>query len=263
MKTKAILALGAIVCILCACNNKPNNKETSILPGACMCVVKFPNSEQMLNVIASHEIIDYDGINGHYVYDTVDSVGLNIIAGRESQYSFTQGLHDGCLENEMTLPGSSPYIPLVNGYYLIDWKWQILLPLSATCDYPEAGGNDMREMADNHCFLTDKSWDDLTSVNQRWENSQELQPVHVDQIMRIGYASLDSYSGKELGLEEFYNTGLSAVAVLTYLQHPEFFPQDSDCQALIARYNNIQNICKDKLIQIIRANQLDRICVIK
>ena len=122
MKTKTTLAIGAIACVLCACGNKPNNNESSILPRASMCVVKFSDPQQALNVIASHEIIDYDGMNGCYIYDTTDSIGLNIIENRESMYSFTKGIHDECLEETMNILGTSPYIPLANGYFLIDWK---------------------------------------------------------------------------------------------------------------------------------------------
>ena len=278
MKTKIAYLICMVVGIFSSCQNQPETPTEQnqpgvptdeyqpgtgvVSPGANVAIVKFSNPQQLNNVIVSHRLIDYYGIDGYFVYDTTGSVGLNIAENIDTQYTFTTGEHDVYLEDFLSLPGTSPYIPLADDYYLIDWKWQQLLPISATCNAPQPDGNDMREMADNHCFLTELPWSELETINQRWENPEELQPVQVAEIARVGYQSIDAYSERTLGNQELYNHGLSVVAVMTCIKYPEFYPQD-DYVSLIAKYDSIQNLYKDELIHIINKNKLDQICVRK
>lgn len=263
MKTKDLLLIGMIAGTFSACSNQPVEPSSDVAsPGAGMVIVKFSNSQQLKNVIASHRIVNYDGTDGYFVYDTTGGVGLNIAKDADSQFTFTAGEHDAFFDSTMNLPGTSPYIPLAKDYYLVDWKWQMLLPISATCNAPQPDGNDLRDMADNHCFLTDMPWEDLQTVCQRWDNPLDLSRVQIDEIRRVGFVSIDKYSGKAIGDQALYNDGITPVAVMICINNPDLFP-DANYVSLIAQYDSIQNLYREELIRIINNNKLDQICVKK
>lgn len=274
MKTTHFSMLVATIMLMaCSSNQQPSltirTGEAISSPGAGMVIVKFADSKQSNYVIASHPIKKYDGIAGCYVYDEEGPLGLNIAYNSDSYLTFNTAEHAPFFENRLQLLGSSPYISLGKDYYLIDWKWQQLLPISATCNYPQPDRGDLLDMAQNHCYLTNVRWKNLKSLSTQWSQSDNLPAVRIQEIYRLNIRDLEKYlSNTPIDHRDFlcynnslYSDGLSVINVMSYWMNrnnSSCHSQDAylDC---IDYYDYLQNIYVQELKQIISQGKLDQI----
>lgn len=277
MKTKLLLPICLSLVLFCACDNQPQDQpsteirtgDAAATPGAGMVIVKFANSKQLEYVVASNTIKKYDGPTGRYVYDENGSLGLNIADGTDTYLTFNSAEHSPFFENELQLLGTSPYIHLGMDYYLVDWKWQQLLPISATCNYPQPDRGDILDAIQNHCYLTNTKWKDLSAVSTRWAQSNNFPAILVREVYRLNIKAFEKYLGADTsGRPEFlcynfslYGDGLSVSNVMAYWfnrYNSGCHPQNAylDC---IAYYDSLQNVYVNALTKIITQEKLDQI----
>lgn len=85
----------------------------------------------------------------------------------------------------MSLCGTTPYLALSDGYYLIDWKWYgIARPCGIySKDVPK------------HCFLTTTRWEELTELGTTWSR-QEVTKNPFKEVVALHLGHLDMYRGE-------------------------------------------------------------------
>lgn len=274
MKARLYLAvITSIMLVSCSPEKRALNEiqtgTAAPSPGAGMVIIKFANPQQLNYVVASHALERYDGFSGCYLYDESGSLGLNIVDGRDDFLTFNPTEHTPFFENVLKLLGTSPYISLGNDYYLIDWKWQQLLPISATCNYPQPDRGDIMDAILNHCFLTSTKWKDLKSVSTRFPQSNSYSPILVSEVYRLNIKAFEKHLGVDTSNRSdflcynysLYSEGLSVVNVMSYWVNGS----SSDCHSqdaykdCIEYYDRLQNMYVKELTQIIAQGKLNKI----
>lgn len=274
MKTKLqMLLLAAVSVMIIACSPKEQPSSEILTgvstPGAGLVIIKFADSGQLDYVIASHQLREYNGLIGSFVYDESGSMGLNISDSIDSNYTLNAWVAP-FLESELHMSGASPYVRLQDDYYLVDWKWQPLLPISATCNYPQPDGNDILDAVKNHSFLTNVKWKNLNSLTTRWDQPNNFTPIQVKEIYRLNIKALEQFIGTHNDGDPtaflcynkgLYSDGLSVSNVITYWNNRSH----SGCHAenayldCIAHYDSLQNVYAERLRQIIKEGALQEL----
>lgn len=244
----------------------PSIVNGKVTPGAYMLIIKFEYSEQKNKVIVGHPIADYDDLDGQFMYIEDGGLILNVQEEPESFYSVPSEMAQ-FLEEQTHLIGTSPYINLTDGYYLVDWKWQDIMPLSALTNYAftNAHHNTLEEHIRDHIFLTDLDWSELTDLNQKWDNEQYTDPVSVEEVYRISFERVDClfdelkednpYACYSMTL---YNHGLSARNAWVYYVNDGA----SECNpkgrylTYLTYCDSLQEVYKKHLIEMIHNGQL-------
>ena len=168
--------------------SEPTKPTGEANPSAVFVVVNFANPEQANKIIVQHPIKGfYSSGYGCYEYDENMGLYLNMLKyPYRHNYSMDSLVLDW-LENETHLAGTSPYIPLSKGYYMIDWKWQQLLPIAAGSislyngSYPDFYSIHIQE----HVFVTDKNWDECHDLKTKFEsiNAEHLKDVDITRVL--------------------------------------------------------------------------------
>ena len=259
---KNLFFLCAIGIILMACDPKTSSNiadNASHTPGAWMMVVKFANNEQSNEVIVGHPIKKYNGIDGYFEYDENAGISLNFLhEPYQHFYSVSMPMVD-FLEREMHIKDYSPYIPLVDGYYLIEWRWSDLLPLSALTNY--SLNDQLKNHIQYHIFTTDMAWNDLDDLTQTWDNAQYQSMVRIVDVQRISYKKVDQYFKEEKTTYPFcyynwalYNDGLEPDNAFRLCRYKEEDPDEYI--RYIAYCDSLQNVYKSHLIELIQKDKL-------
>lgn len=144
-----ILAICLMLCMT-SCESKDPQPDCSGVPLNSMVFVKFKASPEHLNYVIAEP--DY--------------------FGEEERLCTIRGVGGTCQELYL---GSSPYIALPKGYFLIDWKW----------------GDFVYEPTN---MLIDIKWTDVQDRHQKWEYPSKI--ISEDFIKEIGYISyqtIDKY----------------------------------------------------------------------
>ena len=240
------------------------NSEPSSL--GCMMIVKFSKPEQKSKVIVGHPIEGYDSMGGRFVYNEDGRLTFNIQEHPESNYSIPSEVAN-FLEEQKHLTGTSPYIDLTDGYYLVDWKWQDIMPLSALTIYAFANAyhSTLEEHIRDHIFSTDLDWTELTDLNQKWDNAQYTDPVSVEEVYRVTFEQVDRLYNELKESDPYvcynhslYYGGLSIRNAWMYY----YYDGSSECNPQ-GRYLNyfsycdsLQEVYKEHLIEMIHNGQL-------
>lgn len=230
-------------------------------PGKVMVLVKFYNQGQENKVIVQHPIKEWDGIEGKYVYCENSGLYFNNI---------TDGLHltdISYVDSVLHLAGTSPYIPLTNGYFLIDWKWQQFMPLWACSDsWENAYHNPYAEHICNHIFMTDVHWTDLTDITTKYETSKYTQHIKGIELVRVDYYTLDAIYNdvKENDPYVCYNyslycDGLSILNMGMYLKYGDCASIGRTYLTYIAYCDSLQDVYQQRLIEIINNGKLKEV----
>ena len=261
-----------------------NNTEQNAPPasGAPMMIVKFADNEQKNNVIVGHLIKgilheEYIGYNHYYFhYDEESGLSLNIYNPEEEenlQMDWNDPTSDNqfhffsatpamavFLEKEAHLREHSPYIPLADGYYLVEWRWAALLPMTAALGVcPKEVQEDIIY---NHCFTTDIPWNDLEDLTQVWDNARYPDPVCLEDMRFVEYEVIDNYYKEPKTEHPFiafnwtlYGAGLSASAVYQYYCHRD----NNQYKDFIAYCDSLQNVYVHHLTDIIQSGNLNKV----
>ena len=164
---------------------------------------------------------------------------------------------------ETTITGTSPYIPLTDDYFLIDWKWLQLLPLSCLTNY--SNSTQLLEHIQKHIFLTGLHWKDLTDLKQKWYALQYTQPVCVSEIWRISIKLIDRTFNEEKSFDPYlcynmslYQDGMSVENAYLYYRGESVGTchQTDTYKEYISYCDSLQQVYRQHLIEMINDGQL-------
>ena len=278
MKTKLFIMLLAIAgCIACEKEMpvETPQPETPIEgepgPPAIMTIVKFADQSQLDYVIVQHPLYGNDGLHDVLLYNEDTTLTLNCKKSFEPSFGQTtnSALNPMCidvLQNELSVLGTSPYIPLAEGYYLIDWKWMELMPLSSTTNiiaHPKQFYAHIRD----HCFITNTKWSELDDLYKEWDRDQVSLPINISTIYHIGYEEVDRYLGlykksKWSPYESIYYWGTFVSNAAMYF-YDDGFPNEygASFEGYCSLLDSVQNAFIQPLVEIIENNKFQDVLV--
>lgn len=174
--------------------------------------------------------------------------------------------------------GTNPYIELIDGYYIVDWKW------SGIFNSPYNG-----------VFL-DYRWEDIKDINQKWDESTEVisnnngisvmalyQRQEIDKLLGIKLPKDTIIFGENDSLSKVYvrpwwvlsptqYQSIDNMPDTLYHAHYEKKCPEADCDSIfmpaytksdylheVAFQDSIQMIYAAKLIEIIKNGQLKKV----
>lgn len=221
-------------------------------PGEVMVLVKFYNPRQEEKVIVQHPIKEWN-TNGYYEY--YENSGLRL--GESKELSWDSVLH---------IVGTSPYIPLTDGYYLIDWKWQEYMPLWACSDSWENAYHDpYAEHIKGHIFMTDINWTDLSNLYIQLDNSKYTQHVKGVEVIRVDYYTFDQFYNDihenfpESCWTYLYCDGFSVYEVGMLMKYGDCTSNGRTYLDYIHDCDSLQDVYRQRLIEVINNGQLHEI----
>lgn len=237
-----------------------------LLGGYPLIVVKFENPEDAQKVLVGYNTTGYsdEGIPYNYTYnqralglylptfETIDGDTIKM-AG---VYGQEQSPNSDYLEKVLQICGTSPFIELVNDYYLVDWKWVNILPCCVGLD---------AKYCNDYCFVANDTWSELTTVYTTWRKSQVsdmrisekyLVVIPLIDIYRCGEA-IDIYFGYNQSL---YHGGLHAdVTWDEFRYHDEAMPLTWNHEKLVNMMDSLQNVYRETLMLAIENNDMNKI----
>ena len=268
MKPKIfIIALTATMLLACTPGPVPIPEE-DVIPKqefdfrlAYMTIVRFQDTGQVTHVPVQHPIKGYNG-EGYFEYIYDEGLSLNYKQSDGHSYSLQTDEID-FLQEYTTFTGSTPYIPLARNYYLIDWKWQILCPISAIANH--ALPYQFVSHLQSHVFWTDVKWSNLTDYTQNWDSTSATQHFAPAEVWRVSYRNCDRFFGEEKNMNNYpfvlYRDGMSAQEAYTYYRYDS---SDSNPRlnyiTYIAFCDSLQTVYVSRLNDAILSSQLGEIC---
>lgn len=207
------IAVACFAFLLEACDHNTPADETgeSVM---CLNVVKF----------SAPEFSDYVVVEKDYRGDYEDSCLL-----RPDNVSFI----DLCI-------GSSPYIALPQGYYVVDWKWSQLI-------YPPT------------TFLIDVKWNELKDRRQKWE----YPPIYItSKFLKvwgcIPCSSIDYYLNIKTNPNEYKKPyWMDFGPYPQSFKHPEYVLNIYMNE--VRREDSLQNVSIERLSRIIEEGHLEKV----
>ena len=244
-------------------------------------IVKFENANQLNYVIVQHPIKGFDtrfentAKTPWLYYESADLTlnwNLPLLYSLRPMYSYEDNFMR-YITNEIDLIKIPPYIPLIDNYYLINWKWWQIHPLSALTN--SASGLELFQHINEHCFATDVQWTNLTDIAFQYDNDGMKNPVEINEIYRISYQNIDRWDNnynpqmdykKGVSLSEAYNIYDKFSRGALYVEDGTSIDEYSQkAWADYIKYmkygDSIQNCYQQRLIQIINDNMLDKLSV--
>ena len=254
-----ILLLG-FICLSCE-HPKYDPKSGGGVAGpySFLTIIKFSYNEHANKVILQNPIKEYDEENNRYVY--YNNLYLNICLGSYSGNGVSTSLVNWA-DEQMQIAGSSPYIPLTDGYYLIDWKWHQLHPISARSIITQS---DLYENhIHRHCFITDIDWQDLEHLTYGYDASLYTQPVNnLVEIIRMYLYSLDAYyhdikRGQYVcyNYSIYSNEGMCWNNAYAYYKRGDCTDSGKTYRTYIAFCDSLQTVYQQRLIELINNGKI-------
>lgn len=163
----------------------------------------------------------------------VDSVVVEENAAGDSCQIRKMGGFGTCTE---LCVGHSPYIPLPNEYYLVDWKWGYFFYMPYT-------------------FVINVNWLDVIDTKQKWECPKgQLNISFIKDLRCCYFKSIDEYSGESYGYRNYeIPSSLSkyhSLSDVPYDQLEYFLKQ-------VAVQDSLQEVYKERISKIIEEGALD------
>lgn len=219
MKYKNILFLIVAALWFVACENQNEHNDRIIDPPSYrwymyISFVKFSDPEYL-----NYVVVDRDDFGDYEHMCNIRSTGRTY---------------------EQFYIGSSPYIPLTDGYYIVDWKWGDFI-------YPPTN------------FLIDIKWPEVKSRSQEWEYpSIYITSKFLKTCACITYRTIDTYLQIESPNNEDY-------FMPYWMEGAHTAMPDSLLERITenVRYqDSLQSIYAERLIQIIKEDALGKCCTI-
>lgn len=256
-----------IVCMSCESDSpQPSVEPTPGYPDALLTIVRFDNPEQANNVILQHPFKDYklnlDEALYHYEYYENVGLYLNVLLDQYPDNEGYRGVEMALVnwaDEHMHIAGTSPYIPLTDGYYLIDWKWHQLHPLSALAQSAE---NELVEHLSEHCFMTNIPWEDLTDLTAEHDTSNTSLLTNEVEVVRIPVTSFIPLYGEDINPYICYNwllyydEGMCYQAPYAYYRYGDCSSNGRTYQDVILFCDSLQTVYQQRLIDMIRNDKL-------
>jgi len=237
---------------------------------SCLTIVKFYNPDMENKLIVQQPFQKYDGIEGKYIYYN-HIFCLNILP-ESFQRQNGCGLDIGLVQwadKELKLSGTSPYIPLAKGYYLVDWKWHQLLPISAIANsISNAYYNPLSEHILHHVFTTDVDWKYLKELTMVIDSSSSVQPINGIEIIRVLIKELACFYHDDIVDSDpyvcwnnslYYEEGMSLINAYTYYSNGDCTNSGKSHSSYAAYCDSLQTVYQKRLIEIINDGQLKEI----
>ena len=238
--------------------------EGTMGPLSVLTIVKFYNPGQENKVILQHPIKQYH--DGYEYYDKTD-LYFNIQL-QPSEQGSNAGVNPSLIEwaeQEMHIAGTSPYIPLIDGYYLIDWKWHQLLPLSSLANeaWPNAYHNYFAEHILNHAFMTDMEWTDVKDLTKGYSDSLNTQPVKGIELIRVWpkalasmYNDVDSDTYLCWNMSIYYCDGMCFDNAYAYYKYGDCTNSGKTYHTYLAYCDSLQSVYQQRLKELINNGKL-------
>ena len=225
-------------------------------PPTYMLILKYPNPDDFSHVVATQ----------HLARNSNDSTSLYL-------YAFTDlnvRRYIDFMQSEMPIEGTSPNIPLTNGYYLIDWKWMLFFPLTTNfyalhpCEIPF----EIKYLLP-HSFVLDTTWSEVKDlatvyhVDQSKHNLEgtEYYAVTCEDLDRL-YRENNSRHPEPYGGITFYYGGFSVI-YMHGLYENHFNNDPAGGSAFIQSYvhfcDSLQAVYQKHLIEIIQNGKINTI----
>lgn len=250
------------------CNSGNHGLDSAPGADACLTIVRFYNQEQANKVIVQHPIKRYNGVEGLFEYYENMNLYLNILPSgfpRDVACGLAVDLVNWA-DTEMHIAGTSPYVPLVDNYYLIDWKWHQLHPLSTIANSSaNAYHNPLTEHICNHVFATDMDWQDLNGLTDR-ADAQSAQPIKGLEIIRVlplelacYFNDVDSDPYVCWNMSIYYDNGMCLDNAYLYYAYGDCLDSGKSHLTYIAYCDSLQSVYQQRLIELIRNGQIKKV----
>lgn len=229
-------------------------------PLAVMTIVKFENPELLNKIIVQHQIVEDGSTLENAKYEEDKDLSLNFYDIWPSVIPF--------VDQMMPIAGTSPYIPLVDGYYMIDWRWHQFMPL---CSFNLACNEAYQRHIKNHVFITDLNWQTMTSITEEYDHTKYTQHITGMDLRKVSYVTIDTlyddikpkqggpyYTCYGDGLYTYDGMCASTVYEYYYNGPCSYHPQET-WQGYIHYCDSLQAIYQQRMIDIITNGQLEKI----
>lgn len=255
MKKSWLYIIVVLLFLSCRYDKKtePDPYSYTDLPEVNLAILKFPDSVYLDKVVACQHRYSIN----KYVNNDSTSLFLYQTSLWEELISFAH--------QKMALEGSSPYIPLTDGYYLIDWKWMEFYPLCSHLTFNTYEDEFLWVMKTHraYSFFTDKAWKDLTNIADTFDISQCSANLEGVQVMSVPFRKLDLLynENKHNAGRIFYTDEYSIYWVRR--QYDKYDKTESgegsSYLALIHQYDSMQSVNQQRLIEIINNGEIEKI----
>lgn len=129
--------------------------------------------------------------------------------------------------------GHSPYIPLPNEYYLVDWKWGDFFYMN---------------------FIINVNWLDVTDTQQKWVYpTGKINRNFYKELKKINRKIIDEYFGESYGDRNYFIPGLSWYHSLSDVPSEKL----DNFLKLVAVQDSLQEVYKERISKIIEEGALD------
>lgn len=223
-------------------------------------IVKFQNDADKDYVVGVNPITDYDEYQNISLDKSI--VGLQLMP--EPYYvEWTIGCFGTTstplskfAEQVLSICGTSPYVELCDGYYMIDWPWVDFFSPGFRDGYP-----------DLHGYLTPTRWDELDSLSTTWK-PKEVKILNLSELHCSTYKWLDIYRGTPdsdvfFGPQNgslYYRGGLRAwTAYCKYMEYPYAGIEKWPYEKFVHYADSMTQVYKECLIEVIHNNDLNNV----
>ena len=267
-----LMLLGLLVA--CGNGNVPNGIDTNSEenntigtnsrnfegPDAVMTIVKYDNPEFLNRIIVQHHIVEVGSTLENAIYKEDKELSLNFFNIWGPVIPFA--------EQKIPIIGTSPYIPLVEGYYMIDWKWHQFMPL---CAFNQACREAYQRHIKDHVFITDINWKTMSSITDKYDHTKYTQHISGMELKKVSYWDIDLlyndikpkqggpyYTCYGNGLYAY--NGMCASTAWAYYANDacSYHPQET-WQGYIHYCDSLQAIYQQRMIEIITSGQLEKV----
>jgi hypothetical protein len=251
--------------LLCSCTSDPiiNNAN----PGQSnLTILKFNDKTQEKYLVAGHPIITYSSMALDNTF-TYEEDTISFMYNPYFQFSSYADFVNFA-EKELNICGTSPYIELVGGYVLIDWRWNYFYHITLISQ-KEWYSQRVIDLVQHHTFVTNILWSDLNDLSPRyWTDNQSAQHIDLSSVNMIPIRLLDQLRGISKNppypdeyfsgdySNHLYWDGLSVT--LAYCYYRDHSPK---YEAYLAFCDSMQNIYKHRLIEHIKKQELSNISI--
>lgn len=243
MKHIAFIILSVIPLMLISCNSQTSEIPVNDFidrPVMGLQLVKFKSPEYVKYVAAESVTVEWDTIKG-YPSDK--------LVGKKSAYKI-RGAGGTCQELFL---GQSPYIELIDNYYLVDWKWGYFIyhPSNVLLDVVWTDVNDRQELWDLETSIVSSDFiEEWGAVNRNNIDSYlQITPAPNDKHINV---STDHISPPWYG---YFHT---LTEVQESLTKEESFSVD-DYMNEVKRQDSLQLVYVERLKQIIQNGEMEKI----
>ena len=234
-------------------------------PPAVLTIVKFANREDTSFVIVQHPIIRRRNSDGYMEYEENIGLFLNVTVEDSVGCGMTSETA-AWVDTALHISRTSPYIPLIDDYYLISWKWHQLCPLSAIAEvWNQNSHNYLAEHLSKHCFWTNIKWVDFDDFFTPLSSSLYTQTVQNVEIIRVSVPALARMYHRDADPFHYFNysiytfDGMCWQNAYAYYANQEEYALNQTYHDYINYCDSLQVVYHDRLVELINNGKLKEV----